>query len=65
MSNQELTALVEKLTEAVALLCDHTADLVDERALHRSPTADRQGMLDAAQQLREVGRSLRPESDSI
>lgn len=64
MSNEETTALLEKLTEAVALLCRHTADLVDERANHRSPDADRPSMLHAAQQLRAIGLSLRPESRS-
>jgi hypothetical protein len=57
MSNEEVTELLEKLVEAVELLCQETAHLVDDRG---SRTADGQdGVFGKSQRLREVGTELR------
>jgi hypothetical protein len=57
MTNEEVTALLEKLVEAVDLLCQETAHLVDERG---SRTADGQdGVFGKSRQLRELGKELR------
>jgi hypothetical protein len=57
MSNEEVTELLGKLVEAVELLCQETAHLVDERG---SRTADGQdGVFEKSRQLRELGTELR------